>query len=125
MRVVAAALVLAVACASDPPPSPKVAEEAPLVIPPLPPQKEPPPRTTAREVIPAPSAGAEGDPRELTPPSPLALPCRSDAECMTHRCNLKFGKCAFPCSGDQDCVAGAMCFVQGGAMATCVPKPGP
>lgn len=44
---------------------------------------------------------------------------------MTHRCNVRFGKCAFPCRSDIDCVPGAQCFASGGAMSVCVPKPAP
>lgn len=111
------------ACASDPPPKPAEPAAPPLEVPPLPPQKEAPARPMTRDAPPPapPSEGADqgSDPAE---PSPLALPCRTDAECMTHRCNLKFGKCAFPCKTDRDCVTGATCFTQGGATAVCVPK---
>lgn len=106
------------ACGSSPPPKPVEPEPAPLVIPPLPPQAEPPPRvaTPRAEPAPPPDDEADGD------PGPIALPCKADAECMTHRCNLRVRKCAFPCKSDRDCIAGATCYVQGGAMATCIPK---
>jgi hypothetical protein len=89
------------------------------------PQAAPPERPTAREA-PAVATPAEADGEEADGvPSPLALPCKSDAECMTHRCNMGLAKCAFPCKSDRDCVAGATCFTQGGAMASCIPKPPP
>lgn len=125
----------AVACASKPPPVEPVAD---LVIPPMPSSKpEPPPSNARRPPPPAPRAvpePAEPDPFTLSAqpslpgagmavPSPVALPCKSDAECMTHRCNPSYGKCAFPCQSDVDCIPGATCFTAGGAMAACLPKP--
>jgi hypothetical protein len=120
MRSVVAAPVLAtfIACGSNAPPKAAEPEPPPLVIPPLPPQKEPPPRVTTREPSSPPPAEEEVD----SVPGPLALPCKSDAECMTQRCNLRFQKCAFPCTSDRDCIAGATCYVQAGTMATCIPK---
>lgn len=114
--------VVAGACSSSPPPKAAEPEPAPLVIPPLPPQKEPEPRPIPREAV---TGGAVDPDAPLTPPGALALPCSSDAECMTHRCNLRFAKCAFPCKTDRDCIAGATCYTQGGAMATCIPMPVP
>lgn len=84
-------LGLVAACGSSAPP-PKEPEPAPLDIPPLPPEKpaatQPPPRE-----VPRPPPVDEG-PEAV--PSPLALPCKADAECATHRCNLQYGECAFP-----------------------------
>jgi len=59
----------------------------------------------------------------MATPGPAALPCQNDSQCMTHRCNTQYGKCAFPCQTDGDCIQGATCFVGGGAMAACIPKP--
>lgn len=56
-------------------------------------------------------------------PGPMAMPCSSDAQCMTHKCNTQHGKCAYPCQSDNDCIQGSTCFVGGGALAACVPKP--
>jgi len=69
---------------------------------------------------PQPGAPAGG---QMAVPGPAALPCSSDAQCMTHRCNTQYGKCAFPCQSDADCIQGSTCFVGGGAMAACIPKP--
>jgi hypothetical protein len=122
---VAAFFGILTACASSAPPRPVEPEPSPLEIPPLSPQAAPPERPTAREA-PAVATPAEADGEEADGvPSPLALPCKSDAECMTHRCNMGLAKCAFPCKSDRDCVAGATCFTQGGAMASCIPKPPP
>ena len=56
-------------------------------------------------------------------PGPTALPCQNDSSCMTHKCNVQYGKCAFPCQTDADCIQGSTCFVAGGALAACIPKP--
>jgi len=53
-------------------------------------------------------------------PGPMATPCQNDSPCMTHKCNVQYGKCAFPCETDNDCVQGAYCFK--GPIATCLPK---
>ena len=60
---------------------------------------------------------------QLATPGPTALPCQNDSSCMTHKCNTQFGKCAFPCVSDADCITGSTCFVAGGALAACIPKP--
>jgi hypothetical protein len=52
-------------------------------------------------------------------PSPLALPCTDDTQCGTHRCNLSYARCAFPCgSAGADCAKGMLCM-----MGVCVPPP--
>jgi hypothetical protein len=56
-------------------------------------------------------------------PGPTALPCQNDSSCITHKCNTQYGKCAFPCQTDADCIQGSTCFVAGGALASCIPKP--
>jgi len=43
-------------------------------------------------------------------PGPLALPCQSDITCGTHKCNLQYQKCAFPCATAVDCAAGMNCM---------------
>jgi hypothetical protein len=65
----------------------------------------------------APAAGA------MAVPGPTALPCQNDSSCMTHKCNVQYGKCAFPCQTDADCIQGSTCFTGGGALAACIPKP--
>lgn len=65
----------------------------------------------------APAAGT------MAVPGPMALPCQNDSQCMTHKCNTQYGKCAYPCVSDADCVQGSTCFTGGGALATCIPKP--
>jgi hypothetical protein len=120
-RIVTCAVAAVTACASDPPPKPVEPASAPLDIPPLPPKKDPPERPMTRDV-PPPSPAEPADEGAEGVPGPLALPCKTDAECMTHRCNLRYGKCAFPCQSDRDCISGATCFTGAGAMSTCIPK---
>ncbi len=64
--------------------------------------------------------GANG---AMATPGPTALACQNDSQCMTHRCNMQFQKCAFPCISDNDCIQGTMCFTAGGPAAICMPKP--
>lgn len=66
---------------------------------------------------PAPAGG------QMAVPGPTALPCQNDSSCMTHKCNVQYGKCAFPCQTDADCIQGSTCFTAGGALAACIPKP--
>ncbi|HEY8075922.1 MAG TPA: hypothetical protein VIF62_17465 [Labilithrix sp.] len=112
------ALAILASCAeqSAVPPVPTGA----LASEPLPPAKPaPPPSVTpppARQDIPT------ATPEELSVPGPLALPCRTDAQCGTHRCNVRYGKCAFPCATDADCAVGATCFTQTGVFV-CIPAP--
>ena len=72
---------------------------------------QPAPVLAAAPSTAAPPAGT------LSQPNPLALPCASDAQCLTHRCNTAFGKCAWPCQTDRDCSAGSVCIAP-----TCLPK---
>jgi hypothetical protein len=46
----------------------------------------------------------------------MALPCTSDAQCVTHRCNTQFQKCAFPCATANDCNPGNQCVA-----GACIP----
>lgn len=59
---------------------------------------------------------------QMATPGPTALACQNDSQCMTHRCNTQFGKCAFPCVSDADCIQGTTCFVAAGPAAACLPK---
>ena len=66
----------------------------------------------APSVTPAVAPGAA-----LSTPSPFALPCTADANCLTHRCNVAAQKCAWPCQTDNDCMPGNACIAP-----TCLPK---
>jgi hypothetical protein len=79
------------------------------------------PTATAQGLQPMPGAGAApAAGGAMAVPGPAALPCTNDAMCMTHRCNTQYGKCAFPCESDSDCIQGAFCFKS--AISTCLPK---
>jgi len=65
----------------------------------------------------APGTAAAVPGAALSTPGPLALGCTMDAHCMTHRCNVAFGKCAWPCQTDTDCMPGNGCVAP-----TCLPK---
>ena len=59
-------------------------------------------------------------PQGMAVPGPQALACQADSQCLTHRCNTQYGKCAFPCASDVDCNPGAYCFR--GPVPACLPK---
>lgn len=51
------------------------------------------------------------------PPNPLQIiPCSSDAQCLTARCNTAIGRCASPCANSTDCQPGNGCVA-----GACVP----
>lgn len=100
----AATLVLCVGCgkSNDPPPAQPFA-----------PASGPAP---APAVV-GPAAAVATPAATLSQPSPFALPCQTDAQCLTHRCNVGAGKCAWPCQSDGDCMPGNACIAP-----TCLPK---
>jgi hypothetical protein len=118
-------VVFAIACSSDPPPATPINPAGTGAVPPggtaYPPGYQQPgyqqPGYQPTPTTPAPQAG------QMATPGPTALACQNDSQCMTHRCNMQFQKCAFPCVSDTDCVQGTTCFVAGGPAAICVPKP--
>jgi hypothetical protein len=75
------------------------------------------PSSAAAARAPEPAA----DPSTLSVPAEAAAPCTRDAMCMNHRCNVAFGKCAFPCATDADCVRGTRCYKA--AISTCQRSP--
>lgn len=93
------------------PTQPAPAQPAPAQpVPAQPTAVQPAPAAPATPAAPAPAGG-------MSQPSPMALACSSDAACLTHRCNTQFGKCAWPCQSDNDCVTGNHCMA-----GACVPK---
>ncbi|HEX5101045.1 MAG TPA: hypothetical protein VFV94_16155 [Polyangiaceae bacterium] len=120
-----ALLALPLACKKDeqPPPQPPPyqpypAQPAPAAPPPAQPtaaQPAPAQPVPAQPGQPAPAAPAPAG--AMSQPSPMALACSNDAACLTHRCNTQFGKCAWPCQSDNDCVTGNHCMA-----GACVPK---
>ena len=79
-----------------------------------PPAGYPPGQTPPPGVATAPT-GMPGMPPATTPvpagsgqmavPGPLALQCKDDVPCITHRCNVQYGKCAIPCQSNVDCLS--------------------
>jgi hypothetical protein len=73
-----------------------------------------PAQTAAPAMTAAPAAGGA-----MATPGPLALPCTSDANCGTAKCNVQFSKCAFPCANSaNDCASGSGCNT---ATGFCIP----
>jgi hypothetical protein len=70
------------------------------------PQTMPPAAPTA-----APTTGA------MAVPGPVAFSCTNDVPCGTHHCNTQYGKCAFPCQTNVDCITPNACV-----MGLCVPQ---
>lgn len=64
----------------------------------------------------APTATSTGT---MSTPAPMAFPCQSDAQCLTHRCNTAVGRCAWPCQSAADCAPGNTCMPP-----ACVPSMG-
>jgi hypothetical protein len=111
------------ACSKDePPPATPIAQPAMTGT--------PPPGATAYPAQPGyqqpgyqPAPTASVQPGQMAVPGPTALACQNDGQCMSHRCNMQYQKCAFPCVSDNDCIQGTTCFVAAGPAAFCMPKP--
>jgi len=123
--ILGAVVALPLACKKDeqpPPQPPPTYQPYPPTAAPPPAAAQPAPAPVAAQPTPAPvatqPAAAPAAPAGgLAQPSPMALPCTSDAACLTHRCNTQFGKCAWPCQSDNDCNPGNQCMA-----GACVPK---
>jgi hypothetical protein len=70
----------------------------------------PPPAATMPPPAPAPTT-------TLSMPGPAALPCTSDATCLTAKCHPTVQKCVFPCATNDDCIAPNVCIVGTGVCA--------
>jgi hypothetical protein len=75
----------------------------------------PPAATQSPAPAPMPSPAAPG---QMAAPGALASQCQNDLPCGTHRCNVAYGKCAFPCQTNVDCLAPNTCMT-----GFCVPAP--
>lgn len=121
---VVTAVTLVIGCKKDePPPATPVATPQPYGQPGQPgyPQQGYPQQ--GQPGYPAqPGAAGTAVPGQLATPGPTALACQNDSQCLTHKCNLQYGKCAFPCVSDNDCIQGSTCMTALGAAAACVPK---
>lgn len=67
---------------------------------------------------PAPVPVAPAGSGQMAVPGPVAFQCQNDVPCGTHHCNLQYGKCAFPCQSNVDCISPNTCIV-----GLCVPAP--
>ena len=107
-------------------PAPQTQQQPPPGYPPAPaatysqyPQQAPPaptaPPQTAPPPVPPPAASGQ-----MAVPGPIATPCQNDVPCLTHRCNVQYGKCAFPCQSAVDCIAPNQCIA-----GVCMPSAPP
>ena len=122
---VASVVTLAAACKKDErPPVAPTASARPPGYPPQPgyPQQQPSGYPSQPGYPPSPQQPGAPAPGQMSTPGPSAFACQSDAQCVTHHCNLQYQRCAFPCQSDADCIQGAACFGAGGSMAVCLPK---
>jgi hypothetical protein len=55
----------------------------------------------------------------MSTPAPMAFPCNADATCLSHRCNVQAGRCAWPCQTNNDCNPGFQCVAP-----ACIPAMG-
>jgi hypothetical protein len=97
---------------APPPATPTYAQPYP---PPPPPAQAP--VQPATPISPAPAPGVSG---QMAVPGPVAFQCQNDIPCGTHHCNVQYGKCAFPCQTNADCISPNSCV-----LGLCVPAPPP
>lgn len=83
-----------------------------------PPPAQPPSPAPAPTVATAPAPPAPTGAGQMAVPGPVAFQCQNDLPCGTHHCNVQYGKCAFPCQTNVDCIAPNTCV-----MGLCVPAP--
>ena len=65
----------------------------------------------------APTAAPPAAGGQMAVPGPVAFQCTNDVPCGTHHCNVQYGKCAFPCQTNNDCITPNACV-----MGLCVPQ---
>jgi hypothetical protein len=113
--ILATSCIVTLACKSEdqPPPQQPVQpypQQQPYPAQPAPAAPAPAaPAPAAAPATPAPAGTAPAAAGTMSQPSPMAFPCTTDAQCITHRCNTPFGKCAWPCTTDADCTPGNRC----------------
>src|SRR5580700_8781298 len=90
-------------------PAPTYNQGPPPPVPPGAPMGAPGPMAP----MPPPGGAASG---QMAVPGPLAFQCQNDVPCGMHHCNLQYGKCAFPCQTNADCLAPNSCMT-----GLCVP----
>jgi len=80
---------------------------------------QPQPAPAPQQPSPSPGAAPPGAPSasaQMAVPGPLAFQCQNDVPCGMHHCNVQYGKCAFPCQSNADCLAPNTCMT-----GLCVP----
>ena len=116
--ILAAISVVTVACKSEDQPPPQQAGYPQQTYPqqqayPAQPAPAAPAPAAPAPAAPAPAAPAPAIPDAagaMSQPDATAFPCTTDAQCVTHRCNTPFGKCAWPCKTNADCMPGNRCM---------------
>src|SRR6185437_4495538 len=81
------------------------------------PQQQPPPQQPYPAPTVAPTPAPAGSAGAMAVPGPVAFQCTNDVPCGTHHCNVQYGKCAFPCQSNVDCISPNACV-----MGLCVPQ---
>lgn len=98
--------------------APTQADQAPTQIQTTPvPLGEPPPQ---QQPTPSPSVSTLApQPAKMAVPNAAAFQCKTDAQCLLGRCNVQYGRCAYPCKNSEaDCKPGNVCSASG----VCVPR---
>ncbi len=75
------------------------------------------PQPTYAAPVPAPTAAPGATTGQMAVPGPVAFQCTNDVPCGTHHSNTQYGKCAFPCQTNVDCISPNSCV-----MGLCVPQ---
>jgi hypothetical protein len=83
------------------------------------------PTYTQQPVQTAPQTTQPAPQSTLSTPGPAALPCQTDATCITAKCNTAYGKCTFPCQNDNDCIAPNQCILGTGLCGPSLGTPAP
>jgi hypothetical protein len=82
---------------------------------------QPYPQQPQSQPMPPPAPGPTAAPTttagQMAVPGPVAFQCTNDVPCGTHHCNTQYGKCAFPCQSNADCITPNACV-----MGLCVPQ---
>jgi hypothetical protein len=114
--IACAAGVLGCSAKEDPPPVQPGQQQYPQQPQQQYPQQPAPGYPAQQPGYPAPAAPAPAATGTTSQPSPIAFPCSTDAQCLSHRCNVAAGKCAWPCQSANDCMPGFQCMAP-----TCIP----
>ena len=117
MSVIAAPTTTVAAPAMTAPPPVEIqTTPVPLGVQPMPLPSATTNATTNATMTPLPPPQAQS---KMATPGNGAFQCTSDAQCLLGKCNVQFGRCAYPCkTTENDCKAGNVCTASG----VCLPK---